>query len=109
MSSLPLASLASLLLCITQVDAFRTVTIDNQCPGTIYPAMQWGTGDAPTKIGGGLQSPGWEQGQGKYSFHVPDRCEWTRPWSPYNGGHEGRPGLTRYDRAGQQDLGQNGL
>ena len=54
--------------------ALRTITIDNQCKGTIWPAYQGAQG---TKLSGGPQPYGWKQPPGKYSFHVPDQCAST--------------------------------
>jgi hypothetical protein len=66
---------------IPATQAVRKITIDNQCKGTVWPAIQveWPKnappGPNPTKMDGSPQPFGWKQLPGKYSFQVPDYCK----------------------------------
>lgn len=51
--------------------ASRTITVDNQCKGTIWPAF---AGPPATKTTGGKQPFGWAQPPGTTTFTVPDPC-----------------------------------
>lgn len=65
--------LTTLLAGVTMVQAAsRTITVDNQCKGTIWPAF---AGPAATKTTGGKQPFGWAQPPGTTTFTVPDPCE----------------------------------
>jgi hypothetical protein len=50
-----------------------TLTVDNQCTGTIYPAF---AGATATATSGGSQPFGWAQPPGATAFVVPDTCKW---------------------------------
>ena len=50
-----------------------TLTVDNQCTGTIYPAF---AGATATATSGGAQPFGWAQPPRATAFVVPDTCEW---------------------------------
>ncbi|KAI9636779.1 thaumatin family-domain-containing protein [Dioszegia hungarica] len=81
-SSMPAYLLMLVVALIPATQAVRKITIDNQCKGTVWPAIQveWPKnappGPNPTKMDGSPQPFGWKQPPGKYSFQVPD--DWTR-------------------------------
>lgn len=53
--------------------ALKTITVKNECKGTIWPAIK---GSGPTKLDGTPQPYGWKQATGQaVSFQVPETCE----------------------------------
>ncbi|GFZ47347.1 LOW QUALITY PROTEIN: hypothetical protein JCM24511_05090 [Saitozyma sp. JCM 24511] len=55
-----------------------TLTVDNQCTGTVYPAF---AGAAATATSGGSQPFGWAQPPGATAFVVPDTWTNARLWA----------------------------